>query len=426
MTAPSTMDEQRDIREELSAYLDGELRAAPAQRVAVAARAEAALAEELAGLRATRNLLRCLPPVRLDAGFTARVLAEAQRRGLLPTRRARTGLWVGRAAAAAVLLLAACVGGIVLSTVSGRRPESPLADGAGGPVVLARAERSLEEADLAGRRGSTSGHAGGAPTGPGSRGGPASVLDAAAATPKCGKGVAPAPGSGTGSRADRSNYDVALASLKNELAKRFGHVAGTRQHALVQEIDLPVRDLVAARQQVVAVLARAEVPPLGVLEAHPEARVRAAAGQPAPTDWLRFYHEGPADPRSFLYVVVDTNESLAQVSQAVRELRASWQEAAPSKRLLLGGDALHRSTAPALPRTPAPSPARPPTTQQQQQPYHVAQIRRLPDEKEPSSAPAARPATAPARAIPALLIITVHLRPDAPTTTSQAVLNLKQ
>jgi hypothetical protein len=423
MTAPSTMDERRDIREELSAYLDGELRAAPAQRVAVAARTEAALAEELAGLRATRNLLRCLPPVRLDAGFAARVLAEAQRRGLVPTRRARTGLWVGRAAAAAVLLLAACVGGIVLSTVSGRRPEAPFADGAGGPVVLARAERGLEEGDLAGRRGRTSGLAGGTPTGPGSPGRPASVLDAASATPKCGKGVAPAPGPGIGSPAGRSKHDVSLASLKSKLAERFGHVAGTGQHGLVQEVDLPVRDLVAARQQVVAVLARADVPPLGVLEAHSEARVRATAGRPALTDRLRFYHEGPADPRSFLYVVVDTNESVAQVSQAVRELRASWQEAAPSKRLCLAGDALHRSTAPALPRTPAP--ARPPTTQQQQ-PYHVAQIRRLPDEKDPSTAPAAGPSTASARPGPALLIITVHLRPEAPTTTSQAVLNVKQ
>jgi hypothetical protein len=325
-----------------------------------------------------------------------------------------------------VLLLAACVGGIVLSTVPGRRAEAPLAGGTDGPVVLARAEPHADLGEPGGRRGGTFARAVRTPAGPGSRGSSVSAAEGAAALPKGGKGIAPAPRPTPGGRDERPKHGEVLASLKDKLVKRFGGVAGTPPHALAHEIDLPVGDLATAKEQVVAVLAEAEVPPLGFLETRPAARVRAVAGRPAPTDELRFYHAGPAGPRSFLYVVVDTNENLTHVSRAVRELRASWQEAAPGKPLCVGSNALRQSTAPAPPpRTPAPAPTTPPTTQQQQ-PYHVAQIRPLPDDAKPSSAPASGPATAPAGPVPALLIITVRLRPDAPTTTSQAVLNVKQ
>ncbi|MCD4824783.1 MAG: zf-HC2 domain-containing protein [Phycisphaerae bacterium] len=68
------MEYDETIREQLSAYLDGELSEAENQRVEAAVAADAQLAEELRQLRATRALLGALPPQKLDAAFTTKVM----------------------------------------------------------------------------------------------------------------------------------------------------------------------------------------------------------------------------------------------------------------------------------------------------------------------------------------------------------------
>ncbi|KPK83864.1 MAG: hypothetical protein AMJ81_07100, partial [Phycisphaerae bacterium SM23_33] len=64
------MSPQRDdIREQLSAYLDGELSQAQLGRVQDAIRGDPQLAAELEALRAVRKLLRGLPRASAPHGF---------------------------------------------------------------------------------------------------------------------------------------------------------------------------------------------------------------------------------------------------------------------------------------------------------------------------------------------------------------------
>lgn len=77
------MSEHEDIREQLSAYLDGELAAGDARRVESALAADAALAAELEQLRKTRRLLQSLPRERVGEDFTAKVMQAALQQGAL-------------------------------------------------------------------------------------------------------------------------------------------------------------------------------------------------------------------------------------------------------------------------------------------------------------------------------------------------------
>ena len=129
------MSAERDIIEDLSAYLDGELPPADAHRVEARLARDQAAAKDLRGLRATRELLRAVPPARAPRGLTDAVLAEAHRRGLVGRTRER-GLWLGRFSAAAVLALAAGLGAIVL-LATGPARRSPPPDEL--PVLLAAA-----------------------------------------------------------------------------------------------------------------------------------------------------------------------------------------------------------------------------------------------------------------------------------------------
>ena len=111
------MTEREKTCEQLSAYLDGELSPQEARRVEEAVQADADLAKELAGLRATRDLLRKLPRHRAPADFVERVVAQAERVRLMeaPPVRAqdRPTAWARYLATAAVLLIAAGVGVVI-------------------------------------------------------------------------------------------------------------------------------------------------------------------------------------------------------------------------------------------------------------------------------------------------------------------------
>ena len=147
---PSRKDK---LRESLSAYLDGELSDAEARDLDAALARDPDLAAEMASLRAVRDLLGRLPRASAPAGLAGRVLAQAERERLLsgPDEHAGppVGGWLGRLAAAAVILLAVAVGVFVvvkLSTPSWLvKVPTPVAvtDGRGSPrpkeiVVVAR------------------------------------------------------------------------------------------------------------------------------------------------------------------------------------------------------------------------------------------------------------------------------------------------
>ncbi|HUT59812.1 MAG TPA: hypothetical protein VNA25_18350 [Phycisphaerae bacterium] len=132
------MSEREKILSDLSAYLDGELPAASAERIEARLREDAELAVEMERLRRTRELVRGLPRRSAPAEFVSDVLDQAERLSLVSAggyAPQRPFAWVRYAAAAAVLLIAAGVG-IVVGTMlwtgpgptgTGRHPIGPIA-----------------------------------------------------------------------------------------------------------------------------------------------------------------------------------------------------------------------------------------------------------------------------------------------------------
>ncbi len=111
------MNAKENIREQLSAYLDGELDAAQAKLVEQTLANDAELAEELEALRATRELLRSTPQTKAPEGFVDRVLAEVEHRGqgaASAKASGGAGRWL-RVAGVAAMLVAAVGLGVVVS-----------------------------------------------------------------------------------------------------------------------------------------------------------------------------------------------------------------------------------------------------------------------------------------------------------------------
>jgi negative regulator of sigma E activity len=139
------MTEREKICEQLSAYLDGELTAAEAQRVQQAVAENASLAGELTGLRYTRELLRRLPRAHAPGDFVERVLARTERLHLVQAGEGRSSdrwtVWFRHLATAAVLLIAAGVGIVVGIAV---RQSQQAMQAPGYPEVSARPETGGE------------------------------------------------------------------------------------------------------------------------------------------------------------------------------------------------------------------------------------------------------------------------------------------
>ncbi len=155
----------------LSAYLDGELSRKDARRIEQALKTDRELAEKLDSLRWLRQAVRTLPRESAPVGMVERVLARAERNWLLsesPPAAARArGWWVGRLAAAAVVLIAVGVGVVVVSELgrpSGRQeagvgPEGP--DLAAGEKAPPADGKRVAEAKLHDRSGAPPARPGG-------------------------------------------------------------------------------------------------------------------------------------------------------------------------------------------------------------------------------------------------------------------------
>jgi hypothetical protein len=140
------MDGREKTSRQLSAYLDGELTGAEARRVEKALAEDAALAEELRALRATRNLVRSLPRRRAPEDLPDRVLAQAERHSLVRGRgaaeRARPLPWVRYVAAAALVLVAVGVAAVVTVAIRATRDGARrMAEGTPGGVEVAAAKK---------------------------------------------------------------------------------------------------------------------------------------------------------------------------------------------------------------------------------------------------------------------------------------------
>ena len=120
------MDEQDKQREQLSAYLDGELSAADAQRLEQAIQQDPSLQVELEALRRTRDLLRQLPAGQTPPHFARDVLRRAERHHHIG--RAAPGGSLGAfrwifAATAAVVLIACGLAMIILNQLPNGSPD---------------------------------------------------------------------------------------------------------------------------------------------------------------------------------------------------------------------------------------------------------------------------------------------------------------
>jgi hypothetical protein len=139
------MNAKENIREQLSAYLDGELDAAQVKLVEQTLANDAELAEELEALRATRELLWSAPKAKAPEGFADRVLAEAQRRAPHAAQADASsgrGRWLRIAGVAAMLVVAMGLGVMVSQTFL--TPTTPTAEP--GTQIASREEVEPGEA----------------------------------------------------------------------------------------------------------------------------------------------------------------------------------------------------------------------------------------------------------------------------------------
>ena len=140
------MNKQEKIRDQLSAYIDGELTSAQAHRVEEAVEADAGLADDLAALRAVRDLVVSLPAARAPDDLLESIMQQAERGRLVdssprvPSRSHGAWRWFRRLSVAAVLAIATCIGVVIVSQVwnagedqlpiANREPDKP-----GGPIA---------------------------------------------------------------------------------------------------------------------------------------------------------------------------------------------------------------------------------------------------------------------------------------------------
>jgi hypothetical protein len=109
------------ILDQLSAYLDGELTDAEAKRVEEAVRRSKELTDELARLRATRDLIRGLPKAKAPDGLVDRIMSQAERFAIVGARpgerRQKPARWVRYVADAAVIVVGAGIGMVIKFTM---------------------------------------------------------------------------------------------------------------------------------------------------------------------------------------------------------------------------------------------------------------------------------------------------------------------
>jgi len=406
----------------VSAYLDGELEVAEAERVDAAAGADPDLAGLLGDLRDTRRMLRRLEPVGPEAGFSARVVAAARRRGLLGPQRRQDSPWPGRVAAAAVLLLAASVGVITSASIWGSRPADPSEPGV---ALLARASRE-------GQGGFSGGPAGGAVL-------KASKVDASSSRRTGGRIVAfgakngSGPGDGVqlakvakvgkdgygykrassskvamgaerGTRGGRKELEEALEAASDQLAA-LGLAVGDKRGIGLEEVRLEVADLQAARRQVQAYLTPGPVP-MGEPSSAPVIASGAMTRPAGQADGRAFRWYQPNEER--LYVVVSGDRAwLSRLSEDVGGLRFDRK----TESAFAGVRSLN-AAAPGGPAQIAAAPARPAVAA----PRPVAAPSATAPQTAPSDPTAGRRARRPVAAKPTGKVR--HLvRPDADVTT---------
>ncbi len=175
------MNGSQKQHDDLSAYLDGQMDAAHAQRVEQALRRDEGLARELEQIKAVRAMVRDLPREKAPEDFVARVLERAERQKLMHAphagHEARPQTWIRLMAMAAVIMLLVGVGGPIFRTLwrssqihktpvvaTGANRDSARTDEktiAAGPVAAQADRYMVREKETGGKGGMAKGKGGG-------------------------------------------------------------------------------------------------------------------------------------------------------------------------------------------------------------------------------------------------------------------------
>lgn len=399
------MNEPQDIRQDLSAYLDGELSPPAAGRLDAAVRESPALADELGGLRATRAVLRGVGCARPGEGFAARVLAEAERRGLPAAVRRQgsaAGLWLGRLSAAAVLLLAAGLGVVVFAAV--RRDGRPADPGRPEGTAVLLAEGTAEHETRGGRTLHGVSLAMGRPAGERRFGADARGKIAAkhAPRPPAKPTAAPTPTTdlptvGMVAQAapapTRPAGSLAVA-MKARLDRALDALCPAQAEVAVREVDVLVADLPAARRTVETALAGRQLSRRGRTAAKSKASCGDGVDSSGTAASAGFYELVWVGANEARYLVGGNAAQVGQVIRLLGRLPTDKESDALVEDLCAGGVQVVRSR-------PAPLPASRPrgaTTKAAAKDntfaYRIARIPRLRVPSQPA-APAAAAGPAP-------------------------------
>jgi len=324
------MNRRATFHEQLSAYMDGELSESDARRLEQAIQDDAELAKELGQLRATRELVRNLPRRRAPEDFAAGVLERAARQRLLGSAsvqmQSRPLQWGRYLAAAAVLLIAAGIGAVIVATLWSPSFEDRIAaTGPGGPTDRLAMDLAEAPADPDLDEGSADRK---------SKSGEAMLLKALKEAPSDGSGptAMPAPS----------------AKLTDERKKTEGHdrleeESSRRALAEAGKVEINTDDLPATRRDVEKALLRNAIRPLelgGVTVDAPSAPRGGQAGtfhaEQIAGDKVQYAVFAAPQQLSQLKAELDVIRAKQRVSQAHLRRYAGVSEAAAPRRVLGG------------------------------------------------------------------------------------------
>ncbi len=385
------MHGQGDISVELSGYLDGQLTPEVARWVDRAAAESPDIARRLHDLRRVRTILRTMEPVSPAPDFVARVLAEARRRGLMRRvvrERMLQGVVRLASAAAAVLLVAGIAGIAVQSFMNHSGPSQPQA----APAVAVAPRPGGGMKDGKSEEIMTKGSGGAA--------------------------LAVAPG----------------AALRKGEVQRLAAIGST-----ARTLDLAVTDLGAGAKEVTAVLADAgitrfsadginfDADRLGTRDLTPKPTMEQSKLGP---DELTGFSPIPGESDELRFLVMAPPDRIDAITKRLDSLRQRENPDESSNGLCIAG--VSRPAA-ALPKAATTRQAGPTAsaTDSPGEPYHAAEIQRLPNPSQfqarqsQAATTAASQAAGPARARNEAIIITVRLR-RSDTNRSDPARNLKQ
>ncbi len=304
------MDDNDTIREQLSAYMDGELSEQEAQRVERATEADPALAEELASLRATRRVLHDLPRERAGEDFVRCVLERAERERLTQAGESeRAGWWTGRveklAGVAAVLVAGALMIGLIVGLWNMQDFDDRMAS-----YDATQEEPSAAPDEALARRRERSVMAKG--------GDRSSAMDGGTLAPEFRDYLRDAD---TRTASARAQIDAALDRYLRRVGQMDRDVRAAAAPAEIYNVDIYTNDVTDTRRSVELALIANGITPLTMEDALPENQRQAATQSKAALSRANFFHNTAATRDEVQYVAFVNPEQQRRLGEELGDIR---------------------------------------------------------------------------------------------------------